>query len=438
MTDTPRHSLAVDPIPATGRPATASDPDVSRYRPWATARRQFGRRGRQLCGIFAREGLWGLSQRARHALANWVAPQASLPVRAADIIAADLRRPQPTPSRPMPSTGRPIRVNWVTTPPCAGAGGHSTLYRIVNHLQANGYDNHIYFYDVHLADHLYYKTIVREAYGFTGAVEDLERTELGDADALVATSWPTAYPVYNARCAGKRFYFIQDVESDFHPVGTCRVLAENTYRMGLHGITAGRWLSQAMQARGMIAEPFEFGCDTSRYRNRAVPSRAGIAYYARPSVARRAFELGALALQVLAQRRPDLPIHLYGDRVGRLPFPFIDHGRVTPEGLDDIYNQCVVGLSLSLTNVSLVPHEMLAAGCIPVVNDATHNRIVLDNPFVHYTAPEPRALAAALESVADAPDRSRRSQEAAESVRSVSWEDAGAQVDEIFRRALAG
>lgn len=39
------------------------------------------------------------------------------------------------------------------------------------------------------------------------------------------------------------------------------------------------------------------------------------------------------------------------------------------------------GLTLSLTTVSLVPLEMLAAGFIPVVNDADHSRIVLANPL---------------------------------------------------------
>jgi hypothetical protein len=42
---------------------------------------------------------------------------------------------------------------------------------------------------------------------------------------------------------------------------------------------------------------------------------------------------------------------------------------------------------------------MLAAGCIPIVNDAEHNRVVLDYPHVRYTPATPHALAAALEVV---------------------------------------
>jgi hypothetical protein len=101
-----------------------------------------------------------------------------------------------------------------------------------------------------------------------------------------------------------------------------------------------------------------------------------------------------------------------------------------------IYNRCFAGLSLSLTNVSLVPHEMLAAGCIPIVNDAAHNRLVLDNPFVRYVPAYPQALATELDALVSLRDFDSLSQDAARSVRSATWEDAGAAVDTIFRQSL--
>jgi hypothetical protein len=79
---------------------------------------------------------------------------------------------------------------------------------------------------------------------------------------------------------------------------------------------------------------------------------------------------------------------------------------------------------------------MLAAGCIPVVNDTVHNRIVLDNPFVRYVAPYPEALASEVEQLVMTRDFDSLSQAAAASVLGTSWDDAGAKVDAIFRRAL--
>jgi hypothetical protein len=145
-----------------------------------------------------------------------------------------------------------------------------------------------------------------------------------------------------------------------------------------------------------------------------------------------------MALQLFAKRHPDITIHLYGDRVGKLPFPFIDHGVLRPDELNRIYNRCFAGLSLSMTNVSLVPYEMLSAGCVPVVNEAEHNRTVLNNPFVRYATPTPHALALALDDVVTAKDFSALAISASASVSSVSWEAAGVAVEQSIRRALLG
>ena len=88
-----------------------------------------------------------------------------------------------------------------------------------------------------------------------------------------------------------------------------------------------------------------------------------------------------------------------------------------------------------MTNVSLVPHEMLAAGCIPVVNDAEHNRIVLDNPHVRYAPPTPHALASALDEVVAVKDCTSRAASASASVSSASWDIAGVIVEQCLHRA---
>lgn len=399
------------------------------------AARRLSGRWSQFRRIVSAEGWGGATDRARRSLANRLLPAAPpISVRNSDIAAADLEKVvEQCPACRSPEG--PLTLNWVTVPAGPRSGGHTTMYRIVNHLQSIGYRNRMYFYDVNHVDLTHYERIARTHYGFVGEVSSVDRG-MQDAHGLVATSWPTAYPVFNARCAGKRFFFVQDYEPDFYPKGTCSVLAENTYRMGFHAITAGRWLAHKLrQEFGMQADAFDFGCDTSAYRHEG-RIRNGIAYYARPEVARRGFELGVLALEILARRRPDIEIHFYGDRISRMPFRFTDHGRIAPAQLNALYNRCHAGLSLSLTNVSLVPHEMLASGCIPVVNDAQQNRMVLDNPYVQYARLEPHALASALQHVIERQDLEHFSRDAAGSVRENSWDDAGATVDMIFRRAF--
>lgn len=400
------------------------------------AKIRLGRRYRQAREIVTDEGLHGITDRVRTAGAEWLAPKRTImPVYDADVLAADLSRPF-QPVVPKVTPGEQVTVNWVMIPGGPRSGGYTTIFRIIRYLEAHGYRNRIYFYNVYRGDHLYYESVIRNFYGFDGSVSRIEKGML-DAHAVVATSWPTAYPVFNSRCTGKRCYFVQDFEPYFHPTGALSFLAENTYRMGFHAITAGRWLAQKLSAEfGMSAESFEFGSDTSCYRRLENSRRCGVVFYARPEAARRGFELGLMAIELFAARHPEIEIHFYGAKMGKLPFRYTDHGRIAPGELNSIYNRCYAGLSLSLTNASLVPHEMLAAGCIPVVNDAVHNRIVLDNPFVRYAPPYPEALTSELERLVITRDFDSLSRAAAASVQSVSWDDAGATVDAIFRRAL--
>lgn len=399
---------------------------------------QVGRRYRQIRELWSAKGTRGVTDRVRSAAAEYLTPKnVVLPVDRRDVLAADLSQPAQV-RIPKANPGEQLVINWVTIPAGPKSGGHTTLFRMIRYLEAHGYVNRLYFYNVYGGDHRYYESIVRSFYGFDGQVCSLENG-MEDAHAVVATAWATAYPVFNSRCTGKRFYFVQDYEPYFHPVGAVSLLAENTYRMGFHAITAGRWLAQRLNAEfGMEADSFEFGCDTSVYHRVEDSRRSDLVFYARPEAARRGFELGLMAMEIFAARRPDIDLHFYGDTMGKLPFRFIDHGRVQPDELNQIYNQCYAGLSLSLTNVSLVPHEMLAAGCIPVVNEAVQNRIVLDNPFVRYAPPYPQALASELEALVMTPDFDSLSQSAAASVRGATWDDAGATVDAIFRRALGG
>ncbi len=397
---------------------------------------QLNRRARQLRKLLDQKSRRSAIDLFLTALADSIRPKSgALPVGRDEVLAANLSH---APSLNILSieSGKPLSLNWVIVPARAGSGGHTTIFRIIRYLEAHGYTNRVYFYNLYGADHQYYETIVRNSYGFYGFIGSLDEG-MKDAHALMATSWATAYPVFNSHCAGKRFYFVQDYEPYFYSVGATSLFAENTYRMGFHAITAGRWLSQKLsQEFSMKADFFEFGCDTEIYKRSESANRSGIVFYARPDATRRGFELGLLALEVFASRRPEIDLHFYGEKMGKLPFRFIDHGHVTPAELSSIYNRCRAGLSLSLTNVSLVPHEMLAAGCIPVVNEAAHNRIVLDNPYVRYAVPYPQALADVLESVVMDQNFDSLSRQAAMSVKNVSWDNAGKKVDDVIRRSL--
>lgn len=398
---------------------------------------QIARWTRQIAAVARSQGPRGLEQSARRGLSAWIGPGAERwPVKPEDITRADFSKPRLEMSLPIEANDLLV-LNWIMLPPSAGSGGHTTIFRMIRHLEALGHHNRVYFYDPYGGDHRHYARIVRSYFGFEGPVLPLD-DRLEAAHGNIATSWPTAYGLYNKDGPGKCFYFVQDFEPHFHPAGAFAALAENTYRMGFHGITAGRWLSERLEVDyGMAAGFFNFGTDTKQYRRAEVGERQGVAFYARPGTSRRGTELGLMALQLFAKRLPKVPIHLYGGAVGALSFPAIQHGHTSPAQLNAIYNQCRAGISLSFTNVSLVPHEMLAAGCIPIVNDAPQNRLVLNNSCVRYAPPSPHAIADELELLACMDDFNPVSAAAAASVTHSSWEAAALEVEQIIKCAIA-
>ena len=397
---------------------------------------QAGRRYRQIRDLWIKEGMAGVTMRLRNATVERIALKgADAPVRRADVMSADLSCRFEAPIPPI-KPNEPLTVNWVTTPPSRGSGGHTTLFRIVRYLEKHGYRNRIYLYDAYGGDHAYYAAIVHDYYQFDGPVFSIDES-MQDAHIVMATAWMTAFPIFNSRCAGKRFYFVQDFEPDFFPAGSLRLLAESTYRMGFHGLSIGKCFAERIrQDYRMTVETFRYGCDISRYRRIPGSARTGIVFYAKREAPRRGFEIGLMAIEAFAARCPEAEIHVYGDRIGAQAFEFIDHGHITPDEINSIYNRCRAGLSLSFTNVSLVALEMLAAGCIPVVNDSELVRTDLNNPYVRYSDAYPQALAASLEAVVKVEDFDSLSEMAAGSVRSITWDEVGAAVDQILRNAL--
>jgi len=360
-------------------------------------------------------------------------------VRAAQIAQSGWRAPAPLPHSP----GDPLTVAWVCFAPTAGSGGHTTMFRMVSALEQAGHRCIVYLRDDHGWSIEQHRRTIR---GYWPAVRaDIRDLADGieDAHAIFATAWQTAYTVLASPARGARMYFVQDFEPSFYPAGSEALLAEATYRFGFHAVTAGAWLAERLRHEyEAAADHFDFGCDLDAYRLNAAAgascARTGVSYYCRPSAARRAHELAVMALDLFATRHPEVDIHVFGEPAAGLEFRTISHGLLSPAELNELYNRCVAGLVLSATNVSLVPHEMLASGCVPVVNDAEHNRIVLDNPEVVYAPATPFELADALSALVEqsGTERDAGAERAAGSVRTRSWDDAGATVEAVVRAAV--
>ena len=404
-------------------------------------------RVRQTSRLLRSEGYEGISARIAQRLANRLSPPgtASMPVttedleRAAQIADSGWLLPPALPAEP----GERLTIAWMSAPPGPGSGGHTTMFRLIAALEQAGHRCILYLRDRHGWALEQHEARIRAWWPWVQAEVRDAASGIEDAHGIFATAWETAYPVLVSPARGQRFYLVQDFEPAFYPAGSESLLAEATYRFGFHGVTAGRWLAPMLQDKyGMPADSFDFGRDLCYAMDRQVApeQRSGICFYSRPGTPRRAYELAVLALELFAKRHPEVEIHFYGLEGKRLPFAVTNHGLRTPDQLNALYNRSVAGLVLSATNVSLVPHEMLAAGCIPVVNDADHNRVVLDNDHVAYAPASPFELARKLCELVERPlaERLAAAEAAAASVQSTTWEDAGASVVRIVESVVTG
>lgn len=397
----------------------------------------------QTRSLLRSEGAAGVTARLLDHASRWVSPvgDARLGVAREDLArAAELASSGSGPPPPIPlQAGDPMQIAWICVPQSEGSGGFTTIARLASLLEGAGHRCVVYLHDRHGWSLDRHRDTMRAWWPDLHAEFRDLADGIEDCHAIFATSWETAYPALISPAAGTRFYLVQDFEPSFYAAGSEALLAEATYRFGFHGVTPGRWLAQMLRSRyGMDADHFDFGCDLTRYRIEPGARRTGVCMYSRPSTPRRAFELAAAAIDLFAERHPEVDIHLYGESVRQLPFAAVNHGTLNPTELNRLYNRCIAGLVLSATNVSLVPHEMLAAGCIPVVNDAEQNRIVLENPAVAYAQATPFDLANALAGLVEqaVAERDALATTAAASVQGASWEDAGVVVERVISETV--
>ena len=380
-------------------------------------------------------------------------------IQTLDDIVHDFLLGQPrvtAPSRYEGASPPRLTVNWAMLEPIKGSGGYTSVFRMIRHLAQSGHEVRAYI----KPDNLLVGKSERGIEGFinqhffeTGA-RIVKGHEFARSDAIVATAWPTAKIVSEDKGSRKKFYFVQDFEPYFYPMGEEYAQAESTYKLGLSHITLGKWLTDLLRERyGADADYIDFGLDREIYSPRPAllsrgvlaprnPDRPRIVFYARPSTPRRGFNLGVEALNLVHRSAPDVEIVMFGARRLReypIPFPYVDLGIASEEELAELYSSATMGLVLSYTNCSFVPFEMMASHCPVVAVDTDPVRwLQRDGVNAVVTPPEPRSLAQGmLTLLEDEGLRQRIVANAYQDVQDLSWERSMQQFEEILLRKVA-
>lgn len=342
--------------------------------------------------------------------------------------------------------GSQVKINWVIPDYYAVSGGHRTIFRLARALEEAGYEVRFHIFgETHYVSDAEATEALRAHYFPLKATVHLGVEEMPPAEVCVASSWETAYAVRDFNACRRAVYFVQDFEPSFFPASTESVLAENTYRFGFECICAGSWLARKMREYDTRAESFDLAYDPAIYfPGTGAYSKNRVVFYARHQTRRRGTELGLLALGLLKKRRPDVEVVLFGsdDLPYELPFNYTLAGTLGERELAELYRGATVGLSVSLTNYSLVPQEMLACG-LPVVEMALPPvRAAYPGggpPGIHLAAPDPVRIADALSEVLALSDSEmRRARQAASNlVRHLSWTQAERALVNFIGRGTA-
>lgn len=328
-----------------------------------------------------------------------------------------------------------------------GSGGHATIFTLIERLERMGHRCSIWLHDPH-GMHLRQRPVDVQAdiRGNFRALDADVHVGFGDwrgADVVLATGWDTVYAALRLPRTGARAYLIQDHEPEFFATSAERLWAERSYTYGLHPICASRWLAQLIEREhGVSASWFDLGVDHDVYRPHPEVTRRRdtVTLYARRSTPRRAGPLAVMALTELVRSRGDVRIVSFGsEQPMDLPFAHQHAGVLSPVELARLYSESTVGVTLSLTNYSLVPQEMLACGlpCVDVAGFSSEIAYGGASP-VDLADPTVPALAAAIERLID--DRGHwaaQSTRGLEFVARHTWDGAALRVEAGLREALA-
>jgi glycosyltransferase involved in cell wall biosynthesis len=324
------------------------------------------------------------------------------------------------------------------------SGGHMTIANLVRGLERLGHRCSLWIDDPGRrcsGGPAQAESDLREWFGPFDAPVHHGFDDWDGADVVLATGWQTVARVRILGNAAARAYLIQDHEPEFFETSARRLWAQDSYRHGLYPITAGSWLAEVMREEyGLAAAHFELGVDTELYRPQRVQRRDNVVlFYARTSTPRRAVPLALVALGEVKRRYPDVELWLYGQAWPiAVDFEFRNLGTVGAPELAPLYSTATVGLVLSMTNYSLVPQEMLACGlpCVELDSPSVVAAFGRDGP-VELAAPEPLAIARALERLLDDPAlRARRAAEGRAFVAERTWDAAARQVEAGLHSAL--
>lgn len=266
----------------------------------------------------------------------------------------------------------------------------------------------------------------------------LSARSIPDADAVVATAWPTAYYVHRyPPSKGEKFYIIQHYEVWSGPKG----LVDGTWTLPLKKIVIASWLQElaehqfGQRVERVITNGINLDDFYGQPRAASGPKRVGMLWH---YLEWKGLQDGLTAFERARERFPGLTLVLFAThRFPGIPEDAEFHLNPPISTIREIYTSCDVFLSPSWSEgCQAPPMEAMACGCAVV---ATNVGGIPDYAIAGETAlvvppKRPDLLAEALiELLADDDKRQRIALAGQRHIQQFTWDRATDQLEGVFR-----
>jgi len=209
---------------------------------------------------------------------------------------------------------------------------------------------------------------------FNGSVKKLDECLSEQYDICIATSWKTAY--FAKKLSGYKTYFVQDYEPSFYETSDFSVLAKKTYELGFHIISLGKWNLEKIKSNSnningkldYIDFPYsksEYIYEYRDYLSYESKKEINIACYMRHTGRRIPYICEYILKKTknkLEQQGYTVTIKYFGMNKHFRFESGENLGILSRKELAKLYKMSDFGMVASMSNISLVPYEMLASG----------------------------------------------------------------------------
>ena len=254
------------------------------------------------------------------------------------------------------------------------AGGTTSILRLATGLSDLGFEITFINYGTQSINELNENAKFNLA-NYKGVIKDFKDCASDEFDVVIATSWLSAYKLNDYEAY--KMYFVQDYEPYFFKVNERYLLARQTYELGFHIVSLGPWnvnqikreCPRTVSRLDYIDFPYEkteYESETERdYQELLHKRQFSLAVYIKeegkriPNIIQNILRN---AHEELAAKGIELDILFFGLNPHYKTIVGRNLGKLNKQELKQLYYRSDFGLVASMTNISLVPYEMLATG----------------------------------------------------------------------------